>query len=59
MLEPRETGTPAAVRALRRPLQHPQRASITLPECRAGGGVLPGVDLNDSASLLKRMERLD
>ena len=29
---------------------------IKLPVCRAGGGTLPGVDLNDSADLLDRME---
>lgn len=45
--------------ALRRPLKHPQRDSVSLPECHAGGGVLPGVDLNDSASLLERMEGRD
>lgn len=29
---------------------------IELPECHAGGGTLPGVDLNDSAALLDRMD---
>ena len=34
-----------------------QRARrVVLPKCRAGGGVLPGVDLNDSASVLDVME---
>lgn len=42
--------------ALRRPLKPPQRNSVSLPECHAGGGVLSGVDLNDSASLLQRMD---
>lgn len=31
-------------------------ARVKLPLCRAGGGVLPGVDLNDSTSLLDIME---
>jgi hypothetical protein len=30
-----------------------------LPECRAGGGVRAGVDLNDSAALLERFEDRD
>jgi hypothetical protein len=33
---------------------HPNR--VKLPICRAGGGTLPGVDLNDSAGLLAIME---
>jgi len=33
-----------------------RRRRVVLPICRAGGGVLPGVDLNDSAALLDRME---
>ncbi len=45
--------------ALRRPLNRPQHAVVSLPECHAGGGVLPGVDLNDSAGLLERMEGRD
>ena len=45
--------------ALRRPLQPPQHAAVSLPECHAGGGVLPGVDLNDSAGVLERMESRD
>lgn len=45
--------------ALRRPLKHPQCDFVSLPECHAGGGVLAGVDLNDSAGLLERMERRD
>jgi hypothetical protein len=32
------------------------RQSVALPECHAGGGTLPGIDLNDSASLLDRMD---
>jgi hypothetical protein len=33
-----------------------RRPRVVLPVCRAGGGTLPGVDLNDSAALLDRME---
>lgn len=33
-----------------------QRARVKLPVCKAGGGTLPGVDLNDSAALLDIME---
>lgn len=33
-----------------------RRRSVRLPVCRAGGGTLPGVDLNDSAALLDVME---
>ncbi len=29
---------------------------VEIPVCRAGGGTLPGVDLNDSAALLDLME---
>jgi len=41
---------------LRRPLKRSTRPPVSLPECRAGGGTQPGVDLNDSAALLDRME---
>lgn len=41
---------------LRRPLKRSERPAVTLPECRAGGGVLPGVDLDDSSAVLDRME---
>lgn len=34
-----------------------RRKRVTLPVSRAGGGVLPGIDLNDSAALLDAMER--
>ena len=44
---------------LRRPMKRPERRTIVLPECRAGGGTLAGVDLNDSASLLDRMDGRD
>ena len=33
-----------------------RRPRVALPISRAGGGVLPGVDLNDSAALLDIME---
>lgn len=33
-----------------------QHGQVVLPVCRAGGGVLPGVDLNDSAALLDILE---
>ncbi len=45
--------------ALRRPLKRAERSAMKLPECRAGGGLLAGVDLNDSASLLDRLEGRD
>jgi hypothetical protein len=45
--------------ALRAPLKRPQHPAVSLPECHAGGGVLPGVDLNDSAGVLERMESRD
>ncbi len=35
---------------------HPKRKRLILPVSREGGGTLPGVDLNDSAGLLDRME---
>ena len=33
-----------------------RRRHVALPVSRAGGGLLPGVDLNDSAALLDIME---
>lgn len=41
---------------LRRPLKRSERPLVSLPECRAGGGTQPGVDLSDSAALFDRME---
>lgn len=41
---------------LRRPLKRGDRPRVALPECGAGGGTLPGVDLNDNAKLLDRMD---
>jgi len=35
------------------------RHPVVLPECDAGGGTLPGIDLNDSAPLLDRMDERD
>ncbi len=35
--------------------RHP-RERVNLPVSEAGGGVLPGIDLNDSAALLDIME---
>lgn len=32
------------------------REPVRLPVCRAGGGALPGVDLDDSAAVLDRLE---
>jgi len=40
---------------LRRAPKPPGRGRITLPVCRAGSGTLPGVDLNDTSSLIGRM----
>ncbi|MCL6546397.1 MAG: hypothetical protein K6T61_14320 [Bryobacteraceae bacterium] len=33
-----------------------RRRRVTLPVCRAGGGLLPGVDLNNGAALLDILE---
>jgi hypothetical protein len=44
---------------LRRPMRAALHQPIVLPECHAGGGTLPGIDLNDSASLLDRMDDRD
>jgi hypothetical protein len=44
---------------LRRPLKRSDRPAAVLPECRAGGGILPGVELDDGAALLDRMEDRD
>jgi hypothetical protein len=55
-----ETLTGLIERGLRLVLARPQpghaRARAELPVCRAGGGTLPGVDLDDSASLLDVLE---
>lgn len=41
---------------LRRPHTRTERPRVKLPKCHAGGGTLPGVDLDDSANLLDRMD---
>jgi hypothetical protein len=33
-----------------------RRRGVVLPTCRAGGGVLPGIELNDSTALLDIVE---
>ena len=43
--------------AMRQPLRPPASERVSLPECHAGGGVAAGVNLDDSASLLDRMDR--
>jgi hypothetical protein len=40
---------------LRKPSRRPDTNRVSLPVSRAKGGVLPGIDLNDSADLLDRM----
>jgi hypothetical protein len=45
--------------ALRRPLKRSERSATKLPECRAGGGIRAGVELNNSAGLLDRLEGRD
>jgi hypothetical protein len=42
--------------ALAGPRSKPPGPRVELPVCRLGGGVLPGVDLDDSSALLDRME---
>ena len=44
---------------LRRPMKRSEHRTVALPECRAGGGTLPGIDLNDSAALLDRLDGRD
>lgn len=43
--------------AIARPAQVRRAVRVTLPVCRRGGGVLPGVDLDDSAGLIERMDQ--
>lgn len=38
--------------ALASPQRRPERRRVEVPVCREGGGTLPGVDLDDSATLL-------
>lgn len=42
--------------ALRRPLPASRDTVVTLPVSRAGGGTIPGVDLDDSVALFDRMD---
>lgn len=55
-----ETLTALIERGLRLAIEGPRPAAarrrVTLPVCHVGGGTLPGVDLDDSAALLDRME---
>jgi hypothetical protein len=55
-----ETLTSLIERGLRLVLARPQkrrrRPHVEIPVCRAGGGTLPGVDLDDSAALLDIVE---
>lgn len=55
-----ETLTALIERGLRIALAAPQRRRerprIVLPICRAGGGTMPGVDLDDNAALLDLVE---
>ena len=53
------TLTALIARGLRLVLARPEQRKavrVDLPVCRAGGGTLPGVDLNDSAALLDTLE---
>jgi hypothetical protein len=55
-----ETLTALIERGLRLALAGPnrrrERRRVDIPVCRAGGGTLPGVDLDDSAALLDLLE---
>lgn len=42
--------------AIARPAQLRRARRVAVPVCRRGGGVLPGVDLDDSAGLADRMD---
>jgi len=42
--------------ALSQPMRPSKNDHVSLPECRAAGGVLPGVDLDRSARLFDRMD---
>jgi prevent-host-death family protein len=41
------------------PMPKAKRRRVSLPVCRAGGGMTSGVDLDDSAALLDRVESRD
>ncbi|MBN1961327.1 MAG: DUF2191 domain-containing protein [Deltaproteobacteria bacterium] len=55
-----ETLTALIERGLLLVLAHSEKVKyhqqIKLPVCKAGGGTLPGIDLNDSATLLDILE---
>jgi hypothetical protein len=55
-----ETLTSLIERGLRLVLARPQRRAsrprVEIPVCREGGGTLPGVDLDDTATLLDIIE---
>lgn len=42
--------------AIQRPQARPLERRITLPVSRAGGGTVPGVDLDDTSALMDRMD---
>ena len=42
--------------AMRRPLRSDPRSRVELPVSAAGGGTRPGIELDNSAALLDRME---
>jgi len=42
--------------AMTRPVASAKAKKVSLPVCQSSGGTLPGVDLDNSASLLDRME---
>lgn len=46
-------------REMAKPVKSSKRDRVRLPVCKRTGGTLPGVDLNDSAALLDRMENRD
>jgi hypothetical protein len=41
---------------LAKPERRPERRHVAIPVCRESGGTLPGVDLDDSATLLDIVE---
>lgn len=43
-------------REMAKPAKAGERQRVSLPVCKRGGGTMPGVDLDDSAALLDRME---
>jgi hypothetical protein len=55
-----ETLTALIERGLRlvlaKPEKHAAKRRVEIPVCHAGGGTLPGVDLDDSATLLDVLE---